>query len=517
MYLQLRIFNPEYTTERICAAVGDMPISACVLYCKLGAKYSAHPPVYAMWTMVPDRYSAFTAPYIQTSIFIWTYLHCYCTYHDNSMRFILHSWCQIQRTSSSLCYVNCGPGHIQSTYSSEYSGFNIRLNLSALLLEIIGHVDARYTANLLPNTAHILRFTLCDLWSRSYTRYFQHRIFRLQYSAEGSSPAIVGISTIQWALYCKHSANYSALPLAFAMWTVVPHVYNVFTAPHIQSWIFDWTYLRCCWRYAYICMRVILQILCQIQRTSSGLRYVNYGPGHIQCTYNSIYSDFNIHLNVSALLLYISRQFNARYTANLLPNTAHILRFTLCELWSRTYTMHLQLHIFRLQYSFECICAAIVHITTIQCALYCILGAKYSALPLAFAMWTVVPHVYNVFTAPHIQSWIYDWTYLRCCWRYAYICMRVILQILCQIQSPTSGLRYVNCGPGQIQCIYSSAYSDFNVHLNVPALLLEISRQLNARYTANLLTNTAHILQFKLCELWSRPYTKYFPHRIFRL
>jgi hypothetical protein len=190
--------------------------------------------------MVPDRYSAFTAPYIQTSIFIWTYLHCYCTYHDNSMRFILHSWCQIQRTSSSLCYVNCGPGHIQSTYSSEYSGFNIRLNLSALLLEIIGHVDARYTANLLPNTAHILRFTLCDLWSRPYTRYFQHRIFRLQYSAEGSSPAIVGISTIQWALYCKLSANYSALPLAFAMWTVVPHVYNVFTAPHIQSWIFDW-------------------------------------------------------------------------------------------------------------------------------------------------------------------------------------------------------------------------------------------------------------------------------------
>jgi hypothetical protein len=198
-----------------------------------------------------------------------------------------------------------------------------------------------------PNTAHILQFTLCDLWSRPYTKYFQHRIFRLQYSAEGSSPATGGISTIQWALYCKLGDNYSAHPPAFAMWTVVPHIYNVFIAPHIQSWIFDWSYLRCCLRYADICMRVILQIWCQIQSTSSGLRYVNCGPGHIQCIYNSIYSDINIHMNVSALLLYISRQFNARYTANLLPNTAHILQFMLFELWSQPYPKYLQLRIFR--------------------------------------------------------------------------------------------------------------------------------------------------------------------------
>jgi hypothetical protein len=30
----------------------------------------------------------------------------------------------------------------------------------------------------------------------------------------------------------------------------------------------------------------------------------------------------------------------------------------------------------------------------------------------------------------------------------------------------------VNCGPGQMQSIYSSAYSDFNIHLNISALLL---------------------------------------------
>jgi hypothetical protein len=127
MYLQLRIFSPEYSTERICAAVWDMPIFACALYCKFGAKYRTHPTVYAMWTVVPDIYNAFTAPYIQTSIFIWTYLRCYCTYHDNTMRVILQTWCQIQHTSPGLRYLNCGPGHIQSTYSSAYLGLNIQL------------------------------------------------------------------------------------------------------------------------------------------------------------------------------------------------------------------------------------------------------------------------------------------------------------------------------------------------------------------------------------------------------
>jgi hypothetical protein len=217
------------------------------------------------------------------------------------------------------------------------------------------------------------------------------------------------------------------------------------------------------------------------------------------------------------MLLEVSREFNARYTANLLPNTAHILQFMLCELWSRTHTMHLQLHIFRLQYSFERICAAVVHITTIQCALYCKLGANYSALLLAFAMWTVVPGIYNAFTTPYIQTSIFSCRHLQCCCSYHDNSMRVILQTWCQIQRTSSSLRYAIYGPGHIQCIYSSIYSDFNIHLNVSALLLYISRQFNARYTANLLPNTAHILQFTLCDLWSRPYTNYIQHRIFRL
>jgi hypothetical protein len=192
------------------------------------------------------------------------------------------------------------------------------------------------------------------------------------------------------------------------MWTVVPVICNVVTAPHIQDLIFNWTYLRWYCTYHINSMRVILQTLSQMQRISSRLRYANCGPGHIQCIYSSAYSEFNVHLNVSALLLEISRQFNSRYTANLVPNTAHILRFTLCELWSRTYTIHLQLRTFRLQYSSERICAAIGNISTIQCSLYCKHVAKYRSHPPVYALWTVVPAIYKVLTARHIYDLIFN-------------------------------------------------------------------------------------------------------------
>jgi hypothetical protein len=203
----------------------------------------------------------------------------------------------------------------------------------------------------------------------------------------------------------------------------------------------------------------------QIQPTPSGLRYVYCGPGHLQCIYSSIYSDINIHLNVSALLLEISRQFSARYSANMVPSTAHIIQFTLCVLWSRTYTKYLQLHILRLQYSAVGICASIVHITSIPCAFYCKLGAKYSAQQLVYAVWTVVPDIYKVITAPHIQTSMFIWTYLPCYWRYHINSMRAILQTLSQMQRISSRLRYVNYGPGYIQSICSSAYLGFIIQL----------------------------------------------------
>jgi hypothetical protein len=150
MSLQLRIFSLQYSSEGICADFGDIATIQCALHCNLGAKYSAHPPVYAIWTVVPDIHNELTAPHIQGSTFNITYLRCYWRYIDNSMCAILQTWCQIQRTSSTLRNVNCGTGHIQSNYSSTYSGFNIRLNVSALLLDICRQFGERYTANLVP-------------------------------------------------------------------------------------------------------------------------------------------------------------------------------------------------------------------------------------------------------------------------------------------------------------------------------------------------------------------------------
>jgi hypothetical protein len=169
MQLQFCIFKLQYSTKGFCAAIGDIATIQWALYCNRGAKYCACSPVYA---------------------------------------------------------VNCRPGHIQCNYCYVYSGFNIQVIQSALLLEISRYLDAPYTENLVSNTAHILHFTLWELW-----------------------------------------------------------------------------------------------------------------PRDIQCNNSSAYSGFNIQVKVSALILDIYRQFNVRYTAHMVPNTAHILQFTRFELWSRTYKM----------------------------------------------------------------------------------------------------------------------------------------------------------------------------------
>jgi hypothetical protein len=95
--------------------------------------------------------------------------------------------------------------------------------------------------------------------------------------------------------------------------------------------------------------------------------------------------------------------------------------------------------------------------------------------------------------------------------------MRVTLQIWRQLQRTSFSLRNVNCGPGHIQGNYSTAYSGHNIQLNVSATLLEIYRQLNVSYAATIVRNAAHILQFTLSGLWSRPQTLYLQLRIFRL
>jgi hypothetical protein len=229
--------------------------------------------------------------------------------------------------------------------------------------------DAPYTANIVQNAAHILQITLCELWSRPYTRYLQLRIFRLQYSAVGICAAIGDISTIQYASYCKLDEKYKRTSPVYAVWTVDPDMYNVFTAPHIQAPIFYWTYLRCNSRYHDNSVCVILQTWCQIQRTSPSLRCVNCGLGYLQSIFCSAYLGLNIQLNVPALLLETSRQVHARYSANLVPYVAHTLPFTQYVLWTRPYTMQLQRRIFRLQYSTESTWGAIGHMPTSVCAL----------------------------------------------------------------------------------------------------------------------------------------------------
>jgi hypothetical protein len=118
------------------------------------------------------------------------------------------------------------------------------------------------------------------------------------------------------------------------MWTVVPAIYKVFTAPHIYASIFSNRHLRRYCRYHDSWMRVILQTVSKIQCMSYRLRYVNCGP-----------------------------------------------------------------------------------------------------------------EIYNAFTAPHIQALIFNWTYLRCYWRYLDSSTRIILRNLYQIQRTSSSIRCVNCGP----------------------------------------------------------------------
>jgi hypothetical protein len=215
------------------------------------------------------------------------------------------------------------------------------------------------------------------------------------------------------------------------MSTVVTVVYNVITVTYIQASIIKWTCQRSYWRCSDISMRVILQIWCQIHRTSSSLRCVNCAPGHIQRNYSSAYSGFNIQMNITVLLFEISRQFNARYNANLLPNTAHVLQLTLCELCSRDIQCnYISVYSgFNIQLNVTALLEIFRHFDARYTAIF---GVKHCAPPI-YAMLPVVPDIYNVITVTYIQASIFNWMYLSCYWIYVDNSMSVILQIWCQI------------------------------------------------------------------------------------
>jgi hypothetical protein len=166
-----------------------------------------------------------------------------------------------------------------------------------------------------------------------------------QYSAVGICAAIVDITSTQCALYCKFGGKYSAHRPFYAVLTEVPDVYNVLTVPHSYASIFTCRHLRWYYRYHINSMRPntanlmpntahILQF--PINWTVAPAIYKVFTAPHIwasifKCRYHRWYCRY--HDNWMRVILL------------LVPNTAHILQFTLCELWSRSYAMHLQLRI----------------------------------------------------------------------------------------------------------------------------------------------------------------------------
>jgi hypothetical protein len=156
------------------------------------------------------------------------------------------------------------------------------------------------------------------------------------------------------------------------------------------------------------------------------------------------------------------RKFNARNTASLVPSAAHILQIMLFELWSLTYTMYLQLHIFRTQYSAERICPDTGDMSTIQRALYCNLGANTAHILQNTLCELCLGHVQcnysSTYSGFNIQQNLVP-LLLDIRWQFS----DHYTANLVPIQRKTFSLRNVNCDPGHIQFIYISAYSGFNI------------------------------------------------------
>jgi hypothetical protein len=66
------------------------------------------------------------------------------------------------------------------------------------------------------------------------------------------------------------------------------------------------TYLPCCWSYVYYSMFVILRICCFIQRTSSSFCYANRVPGQIQCILHEFFNFRGQKSNRTSLPCYCS-------------------------------------------------------------------------------------------------------------------------------------------------------------------------------------------------------------------
>jgi hypothetical protein len=109
---------------------------------------------------------------------------------------------------------------------------------------------------------------------------------------ERISPAVGVMLTIRCSIYSAFVALYRAHHPVSAMLTVflvkircIHHEFFNFRGQKSNR-----TYLSCCWGYVDYSMFVILRIYCFIQRTSSGLDYVNRVPCQIQCIHHEFFN-----------------------------------------------------------------------------------------------------------------------------------------------------------------------------------------------------------------------------------
>jgi hypothetical protein len=168
MHFQLHIFRLQYSIERICAAIRDNRTLRCPLYCKFGAKYSAHHPVYPMWSVVPDIYNVTTA-----RIFRLQYSavgNCAVIVDITTNQCALYSKLGAKYSANPAVYTMCT---VVRTYTKYLQLLIVRPQYST-------ESDCAATRDMPPfgcplyckfgaNTAHTLQFTLCELWSRTYT------------------------------------------------------------------------------------------------------------------------------------------------------------------------------------------------------------------------------------------------------------------------------------------------------------------------------------------------------------
>jgi hypothetical protein len=165
-------------------------------------------------------------------------------------------------------------------------------------------------------------------------------------------------------------------------------------------------YLPCYCGYVDYSMFVILRICCFVQRTSSGLRYVNCVPSQIQCIRHEFFN-------------FRGQKSNRTY----LP----------C-LWGYVdYTMFVILRIYGfIQGTSSSFCYVNRVPGQIQC----------------------IHHEFFNFQGQKSNR-----TYLPCDWGYVDYSMVEILRICCFIKRTSSGLRYVNREPCQIQCIHHECFN----------------------------------------------------------